>query len=103
MRRRQIRAETQPRGEKRSLWLALLGAVALLALGGPLRGQFAKSPQDSAPSLPGSIQAATPALSISLPPALQLAGVKPIDIALASARLKTALAQEDRSRVLWLP
>src|SRR5688572_29494698 len=40
---------------------------------------------------------------INLPTALQLAGVEPLDIAVASERLKVACAQLDRARVLWLP
>jgi len=42
-------------------------------------------------------------LSINLPTALQLAGVRPIDIAIASERIRLAAAQLDRARVLWLP
>jgi outer membrane protein TolC len=42
-------------------------------------------------------------LPINLPTALQLAGVQPIDIALASERIRLAVAQLDRARVLWLP
>jgi outer membrane protein TolC len=34
---------------------------------------------------------------------LQLAGVRPIDIALASERIRFAAAQLDRAQVLWLP
>jgi outer membrane protein TolC len=42
-------------------------------------------------------------LPINLPTALQLAHVRPIDIALASERIQAAAAQLDRARVLWLP
>jgi outer membrane protein TolC len=42
-------------------------------------------------------------LPINLPTALQLAGVRPIDIALASERIRVASAQLDRAHVLWLP
>jgi outer membrane protein TolC len=41
--------------------------------------------------------------SINLPTALQLAGVRPIDIDLASERIRLAAAQLDRADVLWLP
>jgi len=40
---------------------------------------------------------------INLPTALQLAGVNPLDIAVATERLGVAAAQLDRARVLWLP
>src|SRR4051812_38876352 len=40
---------------------------------------------------------------INLPTALHLAGVEPLDIAVAAERLKIACTQLDRARVLWLP
>src|SRR5262245_52417766 len=42
-------------------------------------------------------------LAITLPAALQLANVRPLDIAAASERTRVALAQLQRSQVLWLP
>jgi outer membrane protein TolC len=42
-------------------------------------------------------------LPINLPTALQLAGSGPIDIAVASERIRVAAAQLDRADVLWLP
>jgi len=42
-------------------------------------------------------------LPINLPTALQLAHVRPIDIALASERIQVAAAQLERAQVLWLP
>jgi outer membrane protein TolC len=42
-------------------------------------------------------------MPINLPTALQLAGVRPIDIAVASERIRVAAAQLDRAEVLWLP
>lgn len=42
-------------------------------------------------------------LPINLPTALQLANVRPIDIALASERIRLAISQLDRAQVLWLP
>jgi outer membrane protein TolC len=42
-------------------------------------------------------------LPINLPTALQLANVKPLDIALASERIRVAAAQLERAQVLWLP
>jgi outer membrane protein TolC len=40
---------------------------------------------------------------INLPTALRLANVNPLDVALATARLRVAAAQYDRAKVLWLP
>jgi outer membrane protein TolC len=42
-------------------------------------------------------------LPINLATALSLAGVRPLDVALASERVRVAAAQLDRARVLWLP
>jgi outer membrane protein TolC len=42
-------------------------------------------------------------MPINLPTAMQLAGVRPIDIALASERIQVAAAQLERAEVLWLP
>jgi outer membrane protein TolC len=42
-------------------------------------------------------------LPINLPTALQLAGVRPIDIEVASERIRAASAQLERANVLWLP
>ena len=43
------------------------------------------------------------ALPINLPTALQIAGARPLDIALASQRIQIAIAGLDRAKVLWLP
>jgi outer membrane protein TolC len=53
-------------------------------------------------ALPRPAQSDRP-LPINLPTALQLAGVRPIDIGLASERIQVAVAQLERARVLWLP
>ena len=42
-------------------------------------------------------------LPINLPTALRLANARPIDIALASERIRVAAAQLERAQVLWLP
>src|SRR5258708_39964746 len=42
-------------------------------------------------------------LPINLPTALTLANAQPLDIALASERVRLAAAQLDRAKVLWLP
>jgi outer membrane protein TolC len=51
---------------------------------------------------PAPIAADKP-LPINLPTALQLANVRPLDIALASERIRVAAAQLERAQVLWLP
>ena len=40
---------------------------------------------------------------INLPTALQLAGAKPLDVAIASERIRVAAAELDRAKSLWLP
>src|SRR5262249_25296741 len=42
-------------------------------------------------------------MPINLPTALHLAGVRPLDIAAATERLRLAAAELDRAKVLWLP
>jgi outer membrane protein TolC len=54
------------------------------------------------PDRPPAVPDARP-LPIDLPTALQLAGANPLDIAVATERLRVASAQYDRARVLWLP
>jgi outer membrane protein TolC len=96
-------------------WAALtfLGAFGV-ALCGP--GQRPASAQAQTPppvqvaDCPPPVPVAPPApaacdkpLPINLPTALQLANVRPLDIALASERIRLAVAQLDRARVLWLP
>ncbi len=58
------------------------------------------------PPVPINVPAPGPAyrpLPINLPTALRLANVRPLDIALASARIRVAAADLDRANVLWLP
>jgi outer membrane protein TolC len=55
------------------------------------------------PVRPPPPDAADRPLPINLPTALQLAGVRPLDIAAASQRLQAAAAQLSQGRVLWLP
>src|SRR5262245_50710427 len=60
----------------------------------------------TAPPVPFAAPAPTPCdrpLPINLPTALQLAGARPIDIDLASERIRIADAQLRRAQVLWLP
>ncbi len=42
-------------------------------------------------------------LPINLPTAMQLASVQPIDVSVASAQIRKAVAQLDYARLLWLP
>src|SRR5262249_35439033 len=67
---------------------------------------FAPAPGNSnqpGPPLVPIADPSPPALPISLPAALQLAGVRPIDIQLAQQQLHIALAQVQRAELLWLP
>jgi outer membrane protein TolC len=52
---------------------------------------------------PPGVSANDKSLPINLPTALQLAGVRPIDIAVASQQIRLAAAQLEQARVLWLP
>src|SRR5262245_15326892 len=68
----------------------------------------APRPVPSAAPAPVHLSLPTPAASdqplpINLPTALQLAGVRPLDVALAAERIQVAAAQLDRAQVLWLP
>jgi outer membrane protein TolC len=66
----------------------------------PLRVQVApETPPAAAPAVaPGDRP-----LPINLPTALQLANVRPIDVAVASQRIQAAAAELEQARVLWLP
>jgi outer membrane protein TolC len=80
----------------------------LLTICAPLRAQETAPPPlatPTAPMLPPIAEAhpSEPRLPITLPTALQLAQANPIDVALASVRLDTALAQQSRARAQWLP
>src|SRR5207249_8393714 len=55
------------------------------------------------PFTPPAPAASDKPLPINLPTALQLAGVRPLDIAVAAERIRLAGAQLERARVLWLP
>jgi outer membrane protein TolC len=93
-------------------WQRTLGVLAVLTLAGSLAGQSDTpcAPQlaQSAgpPPVPLWSAASVPCdrpLPINLPTALQLAGARPLDIAVASERVRVAAAQLERARVLWLP
>src|SRR6266849_5886582 len=66
----------------------------------PLEAPVGPPPVPLAP--PGPTASDKP-LPINLPTALQLAGVRPIDVGLASERIRLAAAQLERAQVLWLP
>jgi hypothetical protein len=104
--------------------LAALGslAFALAAAGRPEAAQGPVQPHVGCPGQPTSARLGVPLaeqppaalgpalaapcdrpLPINLPTALRLAGVRPLDIELASARIRVAAAQLARARVLWLP
>jgi outer membrane protein TolC len=97
------------------LWAgpALLGAgvLALLAAKAPRAGAQEQLPVPSPlQAAAGGVAVPPPALPapdrplpINLPTALQLAGVRPLDIAAASQQLQVAAAQLKQAQVLWLP
>lgn len=64
---------------------------------------LAQEPQPPVPVRYPVAPASDKPLPINLPAALQLAGVKPLDIALATERIELAAAQLERAKVLWLP
>jgi outer membrane protein TolC len=92
-------------------WAAALLGWLVLGEGAPLvLGQE----QGSAPARttlgynPPSLKVVVPAAAdrpfpINLPTALQLANVRPIDVNVASERIRVATAQLQKARVLWLP
>jgi hypothetical protein len=61
------------------------------------------TPAETKVPLPNSEGSSTRTLPINLPTALRLAGVNPLDIALASERWQEAEAELQRAQVLWLP
>jgi outer membrane protein TolC len=91
--------------------LLLLGALGILGPGPtgsaaraqefvtpPLRVQVASDPPAATAAVPPDKP-----LPINLPTALQLANVRPIDIAVASQQIQVAAAQLEQAQVLWLP
>jgi outer membrane protein TolC len=96
--------------DSRRTWLvlALLGAQAVYALqtGQPASAQEQMPPPRSEPESQLPLPAPGPSdkpLPINLPTALQLANVRPLDIAVASERIRLAVATLERAQVLWLP
>src|SRR5262245_49782801 len=77
-------------------------ACAFWAVWAALAAGQAPAPRLSLPAAPATLAEDRP-LPINLPTALQLANARPLDIALASARIEAAAAALDRARVLWLP
>ncbi|MBI1917620.1 MAG: TolC family protein [Planctomycetes bacterium] len=85
-----------------------LGILGILGLAGSLAGQTGVPGPGTACPPPVAVGVPLPApcdrpLPINLPTALQLAGARPLDIAVASERVRVAAAQLERARVLWLP
>jgi outer membrane protein TolC len=92
-----------------------LGVGLLLAAPAPqgshaLAQEPLQFPQPAAPACAPPVPYSAPApglgdkpLPINLPAALRLSGARPIDIAVASARIRLAVAQFERAQVLWLP
>src|SRR5438552_7247583 len=99
-------------------WLATLAVLSILGIVFRGPAQQLAFAQEKAPDPhplqtpvdPPPVPVAPPAptasdkpLPINLPTALRLAGVQPIDIGLASERIRLAAAQLERAQVLWLP
>src|SRR5262245_59368389 len=83
-------------------WIARLALMfgGLLALSMPLHGQATNT--TPLPQSPTAIPETYP-LPINLPTALQLAGVRPIDIAVAAQRSQIAAAELQKANLYWLP
>jgi outer membrane protein TolC len=99
------RTRTLPLGRNARFVLAVLVSSAGIAVGqepAPKHSAAPASPAVPLPARPAGVPDARP-LPIDLPTALRLAGVNPLDIAVASERLRIASAQFDRARALWLP
>jgi outer membrane protein TolC len=90
--------------------LALLTGLAWLTPARQIAGQAPQGPRVARLAAPepvqqtGSAADSSPStLPISLPAAMQLANVRPIDIQLAQQQLLIAAAQLERAEWLWLP
>src|SRR5437773_1287179 len=95
-------------------WYGTLAAALLLAvlalpafcqglarLDGPVPVESTPTPEVARE--PGPAPQAVTTQPITLPAALRLADVRPIDIHLAQERLAAAAAQLQRAELLWLP
>src|SRR5262245_58234176 len=91
-------------GKPRWLTVVALGTVLGTMLPGRAQ-EMAPVPQTvpQAALNVASLEASDKPLPINLPTALQLAGVQPLDIAIASQRIQAAAAQLKEAKVLWLP
>src|SRR5262249_53907327 len=90
----------------------LTALAALLGIAGPAAAQHsqfatlsdrADEPRPPAGATVPALPAGARPLPINLPTALHLANVRPLDIAVASERIRVAQARLAQSRVLWLP
>ncbi len=87
-----------------ALRVSLLG-MTLAVWAAPTAAQTpaVSPPELTLPAPFGQTEAHERVLAINLGSALQLAGVRPIDIDVAIQRMKIAAADVDRTKVLWLP
>jgi outer membrane protein TolC len=95
--------------------VVFVSGIGLDFMGGALHTLHAQEPApvlarpQTAPAGPAvSFPAPAPGpddkpLPINLPTALKLANARPIDIGLASERIRAAMAQLQQAKVLWLP
>src|SRR5262249_31262392 len=89
-----------------ALWAVCLAFSAGVAWTRGAQPEAARAVLGPPTELPAAIPSAPvvfPTLPISLPAALRLAGVRPLDIQLAQQRLEVAAAQLARAELLWLP
>jgi outer membrane protein TolC len=91
-------------------WRKLVLAGVLACLASP--GGRAQDPPPSPPHLDAAsngplaaptVTATDKPLPINLPTALQLANVRPVDVAVAVQRIRVAASQLEQAKVLWLP
>ena len=92
--------------------MATLGVALTWSVIAVVRGQELAPPLTTDPAVPGPAPVPLPLpaptasdrpLPINLPTALRLANANPIDVAVASERIRLATAELDRAKVLWLP
>ncbi|HXY35964.1 MAG TPA: TolC family protein [Planctomycetaceae bacterium] len=107
---------TRPQGWVRSIGRALLAAACLTlawTLPNAVYAQVQQAPDASVPPAPPSESSGPSAsfggsdtdrrLPINLATAFTLAGVQPIDVQVAAARIRVAAAELDYAKLLWLP
>ncbi|HEV3262908.1 MAG TPA: TolC family protein [Gemmataceae bacterium] len=90
-------------GWVRLVFLGVLGTACTATLQSAAQEQFPCAGTAAAAPAPPSFLPGDKPLPINLPTALQLANVRPIDVAVASQRIQLATAQLEQARLLWLP